>query len=94
MDQFHQPDPAHLSSVYIGKEVVSGWSSSRLAAGPEWEWEEEGLGNRQGLFPECLVLGFLGMVLADISVKRIKPECGQEQEVSPQLGLCFCASSV
>lgn len=76
MDQFHQADPAHLSSVYIGKEAVSGSSRSRLVAGASARgWDREVAGEiEQESFTECLVLGFLGVLLADISVNRISSE--------------------
>ena len=75
MDEFHQADPADLSSlwergVYWERgcvwlrqeqaETLVGWASL-------WrEWDRE---IKRGSSPECLVLGILGVVLADISVK-------------------------
>lgn len=54
------------------------WLKQEQAGGRGWVWGN-GMGQvfgeiGKGSFPECLVLGFLGMVLVDISVKGLNPE--------------------
>ena len=54
------------------------------------EWVKEMAGEIEwGSSPECLVLGILGMVLADISVKGAQLRAWAEiKRLTPSLGYC------